>query len=70
MATTTQGLIRAGTLEEVRARGCSVVTGGGHTIAVFHHDGQVPQCSAGKPIEAVRGVKNGPGAPAGSCRAP
>ncbi len=39
MATTVEGLIRAGTLEEIKERGCTVVTGGGHAIAVFHHDG-------------------------------
>ena len=41
MATTTQGHIKVGTLEEVRALGCTVVTGAGHTIAVFYHNGQV-----------------------------
>ena len=41
MATTTQDQIRVGTLDELRARGCAVVTGGGHTIAVFYHDGRV-----------------------------
>ena len=35
MITTTQRLLSAGTVEEVRARGCTVVTGGGHAIAVF-----------------------------------
>ncbi|MBM3939671.1 MAG: Rieske 2Fe-2S domain-containing protein [SAR202 cluster bacterium] len=35
MATDVQGLIRVGTLAEVSGRGCSVVTGAGHTIAVF-----------------------------------
>ena len=29
--------IRAGNLDELKARGCTVVTGGGHTIAVFAH---------------------------------
>ena len=38
MATMTDNLIRVGTLNEIRARGCTVVTGGGHTIAVFAHD--------------------------------
>ena len=33
--TTTERLLSAGTVEEVRARGCTVVTGGGHAIAVF-----------------------------------
>ena len=41
MATTARASIRVGTLDEVAARGCTVVTGGGHTIAVFHHDGQL-----------------------------
>ena len=41
MATTTAGLISVGKLDELRPGGCTVVTGGGHTIAVFHHDGQV-----------------------------
>ena len=35
MTTTVDNLLRAGTLDEVRERGCVVVTGGGHTIAVF-----------------------------------
>ena len=35
MTTTTQRLLDAGTVEEVRARRCTVVTGGGHAIAVF-----------------------------------
>ena len=41
MATMTDAQIRVGTLEELRARGCTVVTGGGHTIAVFAHDDKV-----------------------------
>ena len=41
MATSVKGYIRAGTLEQLKERGCMVVTGGGHAIAVFHHDGQV-----------------------------
>ena len=41
MATVAGSHVRAGTLEELRNRGCTVVTGGGHTIAVFHHQGQV-----------------------------
>jgi nitrite reductase/ring-hydroxylating ferredoxin subunit len=36
-----EGLIRVDTLEALRQRGCVVVTGKGHTIAVFYHDGQV-----------------------------
>ena len=35
MTTTTERLLSAGTVEEVRARGCTLVTGGGHAIAVF-----------------------------------
>ncbi len=41
MATTITGQIRAGTVEEIKARGCTVVTGGGHAIAVFHHDDEL-----------------------------
>ena len=41
MATAVKGQIRVGSLEQVRERGCTVVTGGGHAIAVFHHEGQV-----------------------------
>ena len=41
MATKVKGHISAGTLEQIRERGCTVVTGGGHAIAVFYHDGQV-----------------------------
>ncbi len=41
MATAVEGHIRVGTLDQVRERGCSVVTGGGHTLAVFYHGGQV-----------------------------
>ena len=37
MATATDAHIKAGTLDELKARGCTVVTGGGHTIAVFAH---------------------------------
>ncbi len=35
MTRTTERLLSAGTVEQVRARGCTVVTGGGHAIAVF-----------------------------------
>ncbi len=35
MTSTAERMISAGTVEEVRARGCTVVTGGGHAIAVF-----------------------------------
>ena len=41
MTTTIAGQIRAGTVEEIKTRGCTVVTGGGHAIAVFHHDGEL-----------------------------
>jgi nitrite reductase/ring-hydroxylating ferredoxin subunit len=34
-------LIRVGPLDELRQRGCTVVTGGGHTIAVYYHNSQV-----------------------------
>jgi nitrite reductase/ring-hydroxylating ferredoxin subunit len=34
-------LIRVGPLDELKQRGCTVVTGRGHTIAVYYHDGQV-----------------------------
>ncbi|HLZ07334.1 MAG TPA: Rieske 2Fe-2S domain-containing protein, partial [Chloroflexota bacterium] len=35
------GLVRAGTVAEIADKGCVVVSGAGHGIAVFHHDGQV-----------------------------
>ena len=41
MSTPANGYINAGTLEEVRERGCTVVTGGGHAIAVFSYGEQV-----------------------------
>ncbi len=41
MTTTMAGQIKAGTVEEIKTRGCTVVTGGGHAIAVFHHDGEL-----------------------------
>ena len=41
MATQIGQLIRAGSIDGLKAGGCRVVTGGGHAIAVFHHDGQV-----------------------------
>ena len=41
MTTTMAGQIRAGTVEEIKTRGCTVVTGGGHAIVVFHHDGEL-----------------------------
>jgi len=33
--------IRVGTLDELNERGCMVVSGGGRTIAVFSHNGEV-----------------------------
>jgi nitrite reductase/ring-hydroxylating ferredoxin subunit len=36
-----QEAVRVGPLDELKRRGCMVVSGGGHTIAVFHHAGQV-----------------------------
>ena len=41
MATSVAGRIKAGSLELLKERGCLVVTGGGHAVAVFHHSGQV-----------------------------
>ena len=41
MATQVAGLISAGSLDELKDVGCRVVTGGGHAIAVIHHDGKV-----------------------------
>ena len=41
MSTLVKRHIRVGSVEQLQERGCTVVTGGGHTIAVFHHDGQV-----------------------------
>ena len=41
MATTTGIRVRVGTLAELERRGCMVVSAGGHTIAVFRHEGRV-----------------------------
>ena len=41
MATKVEGQIRAGTMDELKDGACRVVTGGGHTIAVVYHEGQV-----------------------------
>ena len=41
MATQVAQQIQAGSVEELKAGGCRVVTGGGHAIAVIYHDGQV-----------------------------
>jgi nitrite reductase/ring-hydroxylating ferredoxin subunit len=35
------GAVRAGKLADIAEKGCVVVSGGGHGIAVFHHDGKV-----------------------------
>ena len=40
MATTVEGQIRVGTIDELRERACTLITGAGHTIAVFYHNGQ------------------------------
>ena len=40
-AVVTEDLIRVGPLNELRQRGCMVVTGGGHVIAVYDHNGHV-----------------------------
>ena len=31
-------LVRGGTIDELKSRGCIVVSGDGHAIVVFHHD--------------------------------
>ena len=36
-----EGYIRVGTLDEIKQRQCLAVTGHGHTIGVFYHEGQV-----------------------------
>jgi nitrite reductase/ring-hydroxylating ferredoxin subunit len=41
MAEAVEELIRVGSLDELKQHGCMVVTGGGHTIAVYYHDGHV-----------------------------
>ena len=41
MTPSAKGHIWAGTLDQVKERGCTVVTGGGHSIAVFDHEGKV-----------------------------
>jgi nitrite reductase/ring-hydroxylating ferredoxin subunit len=35
------GNVRVGTVDEIAGKGCVVVSGGGHGIAVFHHDGKI-----------------------------
>ena len=41
MAISVEKQIRVGSIDQLRERGCIVTTGGGHTIAVFFHDGKV-----------------------------
>ncbi|MER3420127.1 MAG: hypothetical protein C4290_06210, partial [Chloroflexota bacterium] len=41
MVTPTGTSVRVGTLAELQHRGCTVVTAGGHTMAVFLHEGRV-----------------------------
>ncbi len=41
MATSTKEHIRAGTLQQLKEHGCTVVSGRGHSIAVFYHEGEV-----------------------------
>ena len=41
MTTSVKQFIRVGSLEGLKERRCTVVTGGGHTIAVFHHEGRM-----------------------------
>ena len=41
LAGTVEGLVRVDALEALKQRGCMVITGKGHTIAVFYHGGQV-----------------------------
>ena len=41
MATSVSGQIKAGTLDQLKNRGCMVVTGGGYAIALFYHESQV-----------------------------
>ena len=41
MATQVKGRIRVGPVAQLKERGCAVVTGGGHAIAVFYHEGNI-----------------------------
>ena len=41
MATQVKGQIRVGPVAQLKERGCAVVTGGGHAIAVFYHEGNI-----------------------------
>jgi nitrite reductase/ring-hydroxylating ferredoxin subunit len=40
-ATSSAGRVRVGTVEELTKRGCTVVSAGGHGIAVFAHEGRL-----------------------------
>ena len=40
MSTTIAGRVRVGSVTELEARGCMVISAGGHGIAVFAHDGR------------------------------
>ena len=41
MATQSAEPIRVGSIDELKTGGCRVVTGVGHAVAVFYHDGRV-----------------------------
>lgn len=41
MSARTDGFVRAGRLDDLKKKCCIVVSGGGHDIAVFYHDGRV-----------------------------
>ena len=41
MAISVERQFRVGSIDQLRESGCMVTTGGGHTIAVFFHDGKV-----------------------------
>jgi len=40
MATTTSARVHVASVEDLQSRGCMQVSGGGHGIAVFAHEGQ------------------------------
>ena len=41
MSSGSNGLIRIGSLDEIKAKGCVVASGEGRTVAVFYHEGEV-----------------------------
>ena len=41
MVTKVAGQISAGNIDWLKDQGCHVITGGGHTIAVFYHEGKI-----------------------------